>query len=30
MGAVITKDVAPNSVMVGSPAKKLKDRFPAK
>ncbi len=28
MGAVVTKDVPPNSVMIGSPAKKLKDRFP--
>lgn len=28
MGAVVTKDVPPNSVMAGSPAKKLKDRSP--
>ncbi|HEY5039220.1 MAG TPA: hypothetical protein VIJ93_09135 [bacterium] len=30
MGTVVTKDVVPNSVMVGCPAKKLKDRFPDK
>lgn len=30
MGAVVTKDVAPNSVMIGNPAKKLKDRIPPK
>lgn len=30
MGAVVVKNVEPNSVMVGSPAKKLKDRFPSK
>jgi len=28
MGAVVTKNVEPNSVMTGSPARKLKERFP--
>ncbi len=28
MGAVVTKNVEPNSVMTGNPAKKLKERFP--
>jgi sugar O-acyltransferase (sialic acid O-acetyltransferase NeuD family) len=27
MGAVVLRDVPPNSVMVGNPARKLKDRF---
>lgn len=27
MGAVVTKDVPPNSVMAGNPAKKMKDRY---
>jgi len=29
MGAVVTKDVPPNSVMVGSPARRIRERKPA-
>jgi len=29
MGSVVLADVPPNSVMVGNPARKLRDRYPA-